>query len=166
MRKIFVLFFDWYKKNYKLNLYITAGLFIWQLVHLYWMLMDIIGFRIFGYELWNVGKLGNLIISIVDYTEIPALILGSLFYIHEIQKEFKWKSVIFLIFLNSQWLHLFWITDEVVIAQFTGTALIVLPVWLSWFAILIDYLELPVIYDTIKKVISINKKTTTLSSAG
>ena len=96
----------------------------------------------------------------MDYTEIPALILSSIFYIGELQKEFNprhigasWKSILFLILLNSQWLHLFWITDEVVVAQFTGAAAVVLPVWLSWFAILIDYLEVPVIYDTIKKVI-------------
>ncbi len=146
-------FWDWYQKNYKLNLYITAVLFIWQLVHLYWMTTDVIGFRLTGYELWEVGKTGNFIISIVDYTEIPALILTSIFYIHELKKEFKWKSVLFLIFLNSQWLHLFWITDEIVVEQFTGTALVVLPVWLSWVAIMIDYLELPVIYDTVKRAI-------------
>ena len=144
-------FWKWYQENYKLNLYITAGLFVWQLVHLYWLTMDVIGLRLFGYELWNVGKAGNLLISIVDYTEIPALILTSVFYINELKKEFSWKSVLFLILLNSQWLHLFWITDEIVVAQFTGAAAIALPVWLSWLAILIDYLELPVIYDTLKK---------------
>lgn len=151
MKNIFKNFFDWYKRNYKLNLYITSGLFIWQLVHLYWMATDIIALRIFGYELWNVGRIGNFIISVVDYTEIPALVLGSLFYINEIQKKFSWKSVVFLILLNSQWIHLFWLTDEIVIAQFTGTALVVMPIWLSWCAILIDYLELPIIYDTLKK---------------
>ena len=157
MFKIFQIFFSkfflWYKKNYKLNLYITAGLFVWQLVHLYWMTTNIIGLRLFGYEFWNIGKIGNIFISFVDYTEIPALILTSLFYVNELQKEFRWKSILFLILLNSQWLHLFWITDEVLVAQFTGTAAILLPIWLSWFAILIDYLELPVIYDTIKKVV-------------
>lgn len=146
-------FWKWYQENYKLNLYITAGLFVWQLVHLYWMTTDVIGLRLFGHELWNVGKIGNVFISLVDYTEIPALILTSVFYISELKKEFKWKSILFLIFLNSQWLHLFWITDEVVVAQFTGAAAIALPLWLSWTAILIDYLELPVIYDTIKKAI-------------
>src|SRR3989338_10133347 len=146
-------FWSWYGRNYKLNLYITAGLFVWQLAHLYWLSADVVGLRLFGYELWNVGKVGNFLISIVDYTEIPALILTSIFYIHELKKEFRWKSVLFLILLNSQWLHLFWITDEVVVAQFTGAAAIALPIWLSWLAILIDYLELPVIYDTIKKAI-------------
>ena len=153
MRNFFKSFFAWYKRNYKINLYITAGLFIWQLVHLYWMTTDIIMFRLLGHEFWNVGKFGNIFISFVDYTEIPALILTSIFYINELQKEFRWKSILFLILLNSQWIHLFWITDEVVVAQFTGTAAILLPVWLSWIAIMIDYLELPVIYDTIKRVI-------------
>jgi hypothetical protein len=50
-------------------------------------------------------------------------------------------------------LHIFWITDEVVVAQLTGEALVMMPMWLSWVAIFIDYLELPVIYDTIKKAI-------------
>ena len=151
-------FWSWYGRNYKLNLYITAGLFVWQLAHLYWLSADVVGLRLFGYELWNVGKVGNFLISIVDYTEIPALILTSIFYIHELKKEFRWKSVLFLILLNSQWLHLFWITDEVVVAQFTGAAAIALPIWLSWLAILIDYLELPVIYDTIKKAIQYLRK--------
>ena len=115
------------------------------------MATDVIALRLFGQELWHVGKVGNVIISFVDYTEIPALILGSIFYIGELGREFKWKYVLFLILLNSQWLHLFWITDEVVITQFTGTAVVILPAWLSWSAIMIDYLELPIIYDTFKK---------------
>ncbi|HEV7424039.1 MAG TPA: hypothetical protein VGO21_02500 [Candidatus Paceibacterota bacterium] len=153
MKKIFLNFFAWYKRNYKLNLYITASLFVWQLVHLYWMTTDVVGLRLFGHEFWQVGKFGNLFISLVDYTEIPALILTSIFYINELQKEFKWKNVLFLVLLNSQWMHLFWITDEVVVAQFTGAAAVALPAWLSWCGILIDYLELPVMYDTFKKVI-------------
>ena len=160
MREHFQKFFIWYKRNYKINLYITALLFIWQLVHLYWMATDIIGLRLFGHEFWHVGKIGNIIISLVDYTEIPALILGSIFYISELQKEFKWRSIIFLLLLNSQWLHLFWITDEIVLEQFTGTVAVVLPIWLSWVGIMIDYLELPVIYDTVKKAIySLRSKT-------
>jgi len=159
LSKIWTGFFSWYRDNYKLNLYITAGLFVWQLVHLYWLTTNVVGFRIFGYELWEVGRLGDIFIALVDYTEIPALILASLFYIHELQKGFNWKSTLYLVLLNSQWLHLFWITDEIVVEQITGTALVALPLWLSWIAILIDYLELPVIYDTIKKSIqSLRKK--------
>ena len=153
MQKIFQSFFAWYKRNYKINLYITAGLFVWQLVHLYWLSVDVVFLRFFGYELWPIGKIGNFLISIVDYTEIPALILTSVFYIHELQEKFQWKSVWFLVLLNSQWVHLFWITDEVVVAQFLDASVVALPIWLSWLAIMIDYLELPVIYDTVKKAI-------------
>lgn len=117
------------------------------------MATNIISPRLLGYELWHVGKFGDLFISIVDYTEIPALVLSSILYVNELKQNFNWKSVIFLILLNSQWLHLFWITDEVVLAQFIGTASVLIPAWLSWIAIMIDYLELPVIYDTLKKVI-------------
>ena len=153
MQKIFKNFFAWYGRNYKVNLYIASGLFVWQLVHLYWMGADIIGLRLFGHEFWDVGRAGNIFISLVDYTEIPAIIITSIFYIHELQLKFNWRSIFYLFLINSQWLHLFWITDEIVYAQFTGTAAVILPVWLSWTAILIDYLELPVIYDTIKKTI-------------
>src|SRR3989344_4309144 len=90
-------FFAWYKRNYKLNLYITAFLLIWQLVHLYWMGTNVVALRLLGYELWNVGRMGNIIISLVDYTEIPALVLGSLFYINEFQKGFKKRSILLLI---------------------------------------------------------------------
>ncbi|WP_196300572.1 hypothetical protein, partial [Streptococcus pneumoniae] len=75
----------------------------------------------------------------------------SVLYIYELQKRFSWKPVLFLIMLNSQWLHLFWITDEFVVNQFAGRAVTVLPVWLAWVAILIDYLEVPVMIDTFLK---------------
>lgn len=158
MSQLFQKFFSWYKRNYKINLYITAFLFLWQLVHLYWMTTDVVLYRIFGKMFWNVGSFGSFLISVVDYTEIPALILTSVFYFHELKEKFSWKSLIFLILLNSQWIHLFWITDEIVFEQFTGSAFLILPIWISWSAIFIDYLELPVMYDTIKKaIISLRK---------
>ena len=44
------------------------------------------------------------------------------------------------------------ITDEFIIRQFQGHGeLMILPFWLSWIAIFIDYLELPVMYDTTKR---------------
>lgn len=88
---------------------------------------------------------------VVDYTEIPAIILTSLVYVNEFREKRNAKSIFYLFFLNSQWLHIFWITDEFVITQFTGATFVMMPVWLSWLAIAIDYLELPVIYDTLKK---------------
>lgn len=147
------IFWNWYKKNYSINLYITAGLFFLQLVHLYWLTVDVVFVHFFGYEFWNLGAVGKVIISLVDYTEIPAIILISIFYLHEFKLGSKWKSTLYLVLINSQWIHLFWITDEVILVQFTGSAVVALPLWLAWMAILIDYFELPVIYDTIKKTI-------------
>jgi hypothetical protein len=68
------------------------------------------------------------------------------------RKGFTWKAAGFLFMLNTQWLHIFWITDEVVVQYFAGP---VAPQWnalLAWVAILIDFLELPVIYDTLRRV--------------
>ena len=157
LKNFFTKFFRWYQRNYKKNLYLATALFVGQLVHLYWMTTNIILLRIFGHEFWHVGHFGNLLISLVDYTEIPAIIFATIFYLGEFQKgsgfSQNWRNILLLVLINSQWLHLFWITDEVVMAQFTGAAAVILPVWLSWAAILIDYLELPVIYDTLKKAI-------------
>lgn len=134
--------------------------FLLQLFHLYWMTTDIVFFRAFGHPFWNPGHFWNTIIALVDYTEIPAIITSTVFYIHQYKKaeEKKWRSILFLFLINSQWIHLFWITDEIIYEQIAGTSLVVMPVWLSWIAISIDYLELSVMYDTIKKaIISLRK---------
>jgi hypothetical protein len=47
-------------------------------------------------------------------------------------------------------LHILWITDEFVVAEFGGESTGI-PGWLAWIAILIDYLELPVIFDTFRR---------------
>ena len=148
-------FWKWYEKRYAVIAPLTALLCLLQLVHLYWMTTNIVFFRAFGHPFWNPGDFWNIIIALVDYTEIPAIITSSFLYIHQYLKgdESKWQSIFFLFLINSQWLHLFWITDEVIYAQIAGTAAIIIPVWLSWFAISIDYLELPVMYDAVKKAI-------------
>jgi hypothetical protein len=92
------------------------------------------------------------LIVLVDYTEIPALLSVSLVYVHELRTRFSWKAVLYLAFLNSQWLHIFWITDEFVVTTNEGGAT-ALPTWLAYVAILIDYLEVPVIVDTIRKLV-------------
>lgn len=141
----------WYKKHYTLNVGIASFLFIWQLVHLYWLTTHVVFDKLFGIDLFNAKGIVQTFIVIADYSEIPALILTSFIYIFGLVTKFSWKNILFLILLNSQWLHLFWITDEFVINQFAGASNVILPIWLAWIAIFIDYLELPVIYDTIKK---------------
>ena len=50
------------------------------------------------------------------------------------------------------------ITDEIVYDSFFNSSFVELPVVLSWIAILIDYLELPVMADLFYKVIKKKKK--------
>ncbi len=152
---MFNKFWRWYEKNYRIIAPLTALLFLLQIVHLYWMTTDIVFFRLFGYPFWDPGHIWSTIIALLDYTEIPAIISSTIFYIHQFRKykENQWRSILFLFLINSQWIHLFWITDEIIYKQIAGIALIIMPVWFSWMAIFIDYLELPVMYDTIKKAI-------------
>jgi len=151
-------FWKWYESKYTLVLYVTTLLFLVQLFHLYWLTTDIVFFRLFGREFFSVSSFWQLMIALADYTEIPAIITASILYIHNLRSGFNWRSVLFLFLINSQWLHLFWITDEIIYTQFVGTSLVTIPVWLSWIAIGIDYLELPVMADTIAKSIRILRR--------
>ena len=144
-------FFAWYERHYVLNVGIAAGLFLLQLIHLYWLTTDVVATRLTGESWFDPSGPFRFLILVVDYTEIPALLGASLIYINELRKGWNWRSFLFLLFLNSQWLHIFWITDEFVVTEFTNSAGGSLPAWLAWLAILIDYLELPVIVDTLRK---------------
>ncbi len=144
-------FFAWYERNYALNVGIAALLFVLQLVHLYWLTTDVVAARLTGESWFSPSGPVRFFILVVDYTEIPALISVSLIYLNELRKGWTWKSFLFLLVLNSQWLHIFWITDEYVVQELSGLAGVGLPAALAWVAIGIDYLELPVIVDTIKK---------------
>jgi len=153
MRSAWTGFWAWYERHYTLNVSIAAGLFVLQLIHLFWLGADVIAYRLFDESFWNPSTLVEHLIVFVDYTEIPALIGGSLIYVNELRKGFAAGPILMLIFLNSQWFHIFWITDEFIVGEFTGNAGgSSLPSWAAWVAIMIDYLELPVIYDTSRRV--------------
>jgi len=174
------IFWSWYKKNLILNQTIVAVLFGWQLLHLYWLTTHVVAGRIWGEPLFDPGELYQFLLIIADYFEVPALISGTLLYFNFSGEKLSRKNIVFLLLINSQWLHLFWITDEFVLAHFRGEHQY-LPDWLAqyinfdlpfglklpdfravcqscitglaWLAIFIDYLELPVIYDTIKNTL-------------
>jgi len=159
MQTVFQKLADWYERHYTLNIGIAAGLFVWQLLHLYWLGVHVVAERLFGISYLELQGFWELLIILVDYTEIPAIIAVSFVYIHELSKKVNVKSILFLFFINSQWLHLLWITDEFIIGEFSKTGgILFFPLWLAWTAILIDYLELPVIFDTMRKFLSSLKK--------
>lgn len=152
MRGILDRFFAWYERHYTLNVAFAAGLFLLQLVHLYWLTADVVALKLFGESFFDPDGPLYYAILVVDYTEIPALLSVSLIYVNELRKGWHAKSALYLLFLNSQWLHIFWITDAFVQTELTGAgAGSTLPGWLAWLAIGIDYLELPVIWDTLRK---------------
>lgn len=153
MMNLWHKFWTWYEKHYLLNVGIAAGLFTLQLVHLYWLSADVVATRLVGHSFFELHGLLESLIILVDYTEIPAILSTSLVYINEFRQGKKWRGLLYLFFINSQFLHIFWITDEFVVEQFTGQPGVALPAWLAWVAIGIDYLELPVIFDTIKKLV-------------
>ena len=145
-------FWSWYERHYALNVSVAAGLFALQLVHLVWLTAEPLWLKLFGEALVSIDKPYSWPLYLVDDTEIPALLSVSLIYVNELRKGFALRPLLYLVFLNSQWLHIFWITDEFVVSS--GSAQVtVLPPWLAYVAILIDFLELPVMWDTIKRVV-------------
>src|SRR3989344_1525743 len=101
---MFKKFWAWYERHYVLNVGLAAGLFTLQLIHLYWLTTHVVSHRILGVFLFEPSKILELVIVLVDYTEIPSLIGVSLIYINNLRKRFDLKSTLYLIFLNSQWL--------------------------------------------------------------
>lgn len=156
MKEIWQKFWDWYERNYVLNVTIALVLFVLQVIHLGWLGGEVIAERLTGLPLFSFDGIWQTIIILVDYTEIPAIFTMSLVYVDAWRRGAKWNAVLMLALLHSQWLHIFWITDEFVVNTFTGegqhTHSTVLPDWLAWVAILIDYLEVPVIVDTAWKL--------------
>lgn len=154
--KILQQFFDWYNRNYRFHLRFATALFLLQVIHLVWLTCNVVLLRLFGIHIFPQQT--DWLIAIVDYTEIPALISVSFVYLNDIfLRRANGKTWLYLLLLNSQWLHLFWITDEIVLETFTGQALVPIPLWLAWIAIMIDYLELPVMYDTIIRTLRLKK---------
>ena len=149
-------FWGWYRNHQRPYFQVTSILFALQLFHLYWMAAHVIALKVLGRSLFVFPPQLSWIYALVDYTEIPALVSVSIIYIQELRDSkpgSKIKSWLYLLFLNIQWVHLFWLTDEVVMASFTGKTLVFIPPWLAWTAILIDFLEIPVIIETARRAI-------------
>ena len=84
-------FWDWYERHYVLNVTIAAALFALQVVHLVWLTLDPLWAKVFGDPLIVVDKPYSWPLLLVDYTEIPALIMVSLVYINELRRGFALK---------------------------------------------------------------------------
>ena len=142
----------WYDQYDDFNVVFAAFLFSIQVIHLAWLTTNVVIPRIFDLAPLITSYLFDTIIAVVDYTEIPAIIATSLVYLRSYKSRPNKKDAFYLFFLNVQWLHIFWITDEIVIRSFGYHSLV--SGWdpsAAWLAIIIDYLELPVIFETIRR---------------
>lgn len=146
-------FWRWYNKHYAFNVRLSTALFLLQLVHLTWLAAHVLALELVGRSLFPTPL--NLAVALVDYTEIPALLGVALIYVNEIvEGKATKKTYLLLALLLSQALHLFWITDEVVLVALTGAVAVNIPRMLAWLAIAIDYLELPVMWDTATRALA------------
>ena len=114
---------------------LSAFLFLTQVVHLVWMSTYVVPTKLWGAALWSPPEAP---LALADYLELPAILTTSILYL----RTRSWKM---LFLVNVQLLHIFWITDEIILNRNTLSPL------LAWPAIFIDYLEIPVIIDTTKK---------------
>lgn len=148
-------FWAWYQRHYLAVLVLTTAVFLLQLFHLYWLFTDVVLQRITGHSYYPSGAVARalgLSSLAADYLEIPTLLSASLLYVNELRKRFSWGALGLLILLNTQWAHILWITDEVVVETFNHTTLFQWNAAVAWVAILIDFLEVPVILDTLRRV--------------
>jgi hypothetical protein len=138
-----------WRRYESLNLKIAFVLISLQLVHLYWLTADVVVKRITGESALSVSGPLLAFFIVIDYIEIPALVAGLTYYLLNIYKREKSvKNALLLAMLAVQVFHIFWITDEVVYDTFFGSrSAVEIPYYAAWVAILIDYLELPVIAD-------------------
>ena len=148
-----------WRRYENLNLKIAFVLISLQLIHLYWLTADVVIQRITGESVLGVPQGSPLFIFliIIDYIENPALVAVLTYYALSIYKHEKnsIKNSLLLSMLAIQVFHIFWITDEVVYDSFFGSPAgsVEIPYYAVWVAILIDYLELPVIFDLFYRTI-------------
>ena len=141
----------WHKYEH-LNLKIAFVLISLQLIHLYWLTADVVVKRLAQDESPGLSQTGLLFLFfiVIDYIEIPGLIAGLTYYGLSFYKNKgkRPRNALFFVLLAVQVFHIFWITDEVVYETFFGpSTALQLPYLAAWAAILVDYLELPVIAD-------------------
>jgi hypothetical protein len=152
IRALFGRFWEAYHRHYLATLTVTTAVFLLQLFHLYWLFTDVVLRKLTGQSHFVFPESGMIVYVLADYLEIPALVSASLLYIYELRRQVTFRALLYVILLNTQWIHMFWITDQVVVDNFAGHGLISWNGVVAWIAILIDYLEVPVIIDSLIKV--------------
>jgi len=122
-----------------------------QLGHLIWLTTDVVLVRLVDGQVPLFPVILNPVQALIDYLEIPGLFAGITVYLTAARGKNSLRNSIFTFLLVIQIVHLFWITDEVVYETLLHSNLIDFPEAAAWAAIMIDYMELPVIFDLFRK---------------
>jgi len=152
LRKSWEAFWRWYRRHYLATLVITTAVFVLQLFHLYWLFTDVILKRITGQSYFLFPPQGLFIYVLIDYLEIPTHLSAMILYFYEFRQGVRARSLFFFLLLQLHWVHLVWITDDVVVRDLTQHSLIAWGSIAAWIAIAIDYLEVPIIVDRLRRV--------------
>ena len=141
----------WTDKD-KIGLKITFVLLSLQIIHLYWLTTNVI-LPLLGYDSLNIPQQIWPVFIVADFLEIPAIVSGVIFYV-TVKTGSCWRNMLMLSLLGIQVFHIFWITDDVVLMLINQSAMTTTwPIWLAWSAILVDFLEIPVIIDLGRRLI-------------
>lgn len=143
---------DWLDRHYLAALVVTTVAFLLQIFHLYWLFAAVIMEKLTGQSWFSFPKDLNFVYVVADYLEVPALISTSILYLNNFRRDRTFKAIFYVFLLNTQWLHLFWITDNFVVQSFSDNGMFSWNAWVAWVAILIDYLEVPVIIEMLKQI--------------
>ena len=124
-----------------------------QIFHLQWLTTDVIMPKLYNISIDTSFSYGTVFYLFADIVEIPAIITRSYLYVISLNKKYSSKNLLLLLILNSQWLHIFWITNTFLVNNITESV----TEWnyfLSWVAIVIDFLEIPVLIDSVGELIN------------
>ena len=117
-----------------------------QIIHLAWLTCNVT-LPLFNYHYLMFND-GSILFVLIDYIEIPSLIIASSSYIFLILNgEKRIKNSIFTSLLLLQFIHILYLTD-----QFIVDYLHELPLIVVFFVVLIDYSELSIVWDLGKRI--------------
>jgi len=149
-----------YRRYEEASTRIAFFLIALQAVHLIWLTTDVVLVKL-GVGPGQIFPDGlEPVQAFIDYLEIPGLIAGVSVYVMNMVGKGKVsaRNTLFTGLLLIQFVHLFWITDEVVYQVLLESDLADIPEPVAWVAIMIDYLELPVMFDLFARVFRKKKK--------